>query len=57
MAERVNAKVNRSNRRLAIDAFSLIARQVSLAKNKEDVLRLFSVLQGEAAVSTVQNIV
>ena len=38
---------------LAKEAFCAVAKRVMVAKTKEDVLKLFDVLQGKAEISTV----
>ena len=56
VADKVNNNVHRSNRVLAKEAFCAVAKQVMLAKTKEDVLKLFDVLQGKAEILTVQHL-
>ena len=56
VADKVSNNVHRSNRVLAKEAFCAVAKQVMAAKTKEDVLKLFDVLQGEAEISTVQHL-
>ena len=51
--DKLNNNVYRSNRVLAKEAFCAVAKQVMVAKTKEDVLKLFDVLQGKAEISTV----
>ena len=56
VADKVNNNVHRSNRVLAKEAFCAVTKQVMLAKTKEDVLKLFDVLQGKAEILTVQHL-
>ena len=56
VADKVNNNVHRSNRVLAKEAFCAVAKQVMVAKTKEDVLKLFDVLQDKAEISTVQHL-
>ena len=54
VAEKVNSHVHINNRSLAKEAFCTIAKQVMSVKNKDDVLRLFDVLQAEAPISSLK---
>ena len=54
VAEKVNSHVHINNRLLAKEAFCTIAKQVMSVKNKDDVLRLFDVLQAEAPISSLK---
>ena len=56
VTDKVNNNVHRSNQVLAKEAFCAVAKQVMVAKTKEDVLKLFDVLQGKAEILTVQHL-
>ena len=55
VAEKVNNRVQISNGLPAEEAFCIIAKHVMSAKKKEDVLKLFDVLQGEAPITSIKD--
>ena len=56
VADKDNNNVHKSNQVLAKEAFCAVAEQVMVAKTKEDMLKLFDVLQGKVEISTVQHL-
>ena len=57
VAARVNKAVNQSHYQLAVEAFCLVARQISICNTKEGVLKLFNVLQGALPLCEVADLV
>ena len=56
VAEKVNNHVQSSNRVVAREAFCAVAKGITSAKTKKDVLQLFDVLQGEADISSIKDL-
>ena len=56
VAERVNSSVSKGNRRMAVEAFCLIAKNIMMATEKQHVLQLFDVLHNTDKLSLIQHI-
>ena len=56
VADRVNSRVQKVNRKLANEAFCMVAKHVTMAKCKGDALRLFDVLRGSPTISSVKHL-
>ena len=54
VADRVNSRVQICNKKIASDeAFCAVAKLITTAKTKEDVLKCFDVLQDASPISTL----
>ena len=56
VADRVNSHVQKVNRKLANEAFCMVAKHVAMAKCKGDVLCLFNVLWGSSSIFPVSHL-
>jgi len=56
VAERVNSNVSKVNRRAAVEAFCLIAKDILIVAEKQHVLQLFSVLHDTGKLSSIEKL-
>lgn len=56
VADRVNSSVQKCNKKVASEAFCAVAKLITTAKTKEDVLKCFDVLQGASPISTLKHL-
>ena len=52
VADKLNSRVQKGNRKIANEAFCIVAKHVTMAKTKGDVLRLFDVLWRSYPISS-----
>ena len=56
VAERVNSSVFKGNKRIAVEAFYLIAKHIMIVTEKQHVLQLFDVLHDTGKLSLIQHL-
>ena len=56
VADQVNSCVQKGNRKLANEAFCIVAKHVTLAKCKDHVLHLFDVLRGSSSITSLSHV-
>ena len=56
VADKLNSRVQKGNRKIANEALCIIAKHITMAKTKGDVCSLFDVLQGSSPNSSLSHL-